>query len=185
MANTKVNTRQDNPVAGQTVILRSMTSIDIPSCKRLSSELGWAHRQDDWAQAFRTCVGAVLEDVHSPDNEIVGTALVCLGGERASTGLIIVRANYQSQGLGRRLMQWAVEVAGERSMTLLSTEEGLRLYEKMGFEEVGGVDQYQGVVKATAGSSGEKDNGTDGSLRPARYNDMPGTIGALSGCYRI
>lgn len=130
--------------------LRPMTAIDVPKCQRLSAELGWPHRLEDWAQMYRLAKGAVLE---TPTGEIVGTIFLSLQGNCATIGLLIVRASHQGLGLGRQLMQWAIDEAGGRPIALNATKAGLALYEKLGFKSVGTVRQYQGVLKATETSS--------------------------------
>ena len=80
---------------------------------------------------------------------------------------MIVRAAHQGQGLGLRLMRWAIDVAGERSLMLNATDSGLGLYEKLGFQAVGTVCQHQAVV------TGVPECQSSDALRPARHTDMP------------
>jgi hypothetical protein len=61
--------------------------------------------------------------------------------------MVIVDAALRGRGLGRRLMEHCLTLASGGECRLTATEEGLPLYEKLGFRAVGTVAQHQGVVQ--------------------------------------
>ncbi|MDE1990885.1 MAG: GNAT family N-acetyltransferase [Rhizobiaceae bacterium] len=129
------------------ISLRPITAIDVPKCQLLSAELKWPHRLEDWAQMYRLADGAVLE---TAAGEIIGSVFTALQGPRATIGLMIVKPAYQGKGLGRRLMEWAIQQVGDRPIALNATDAGVALYEKLGFKTVGVVHQYQGHLNVEA-----------------------------------
>lgn len=130
--------------------VRRMTPADIPTAHELSRGVKWPHRIEDWEMMLALGEGRVAE----ADGQIVGTALTWRFGAdsdaaRAATiGMVIVAPEMQGKGIGRRLMEALLDVAPGRSVMLNATEEGLPLYRKLGFEEVGGIIQHQGAAFA-------------------------------------
>jgi predicted N-acetyltransferase YhbS len=64
--------------------------------------------------------------------------------------MVIVDDALRGRGLGRRLMDAALMLAGDRPLRLIATDEGLPLYRKLGFVDCGEIRQHQGPVKAVA-----------------------------------
>jgi len=67
-------------------------------------------------------------------------------------------------GLGRKLMDAALALAGSRALRLVATDEGVPLYQKLGFEKTGTIAQHQGFARFAA---------APGGVRPARPADLP------------
>ncbi|MEO7887163.1 MAG: GNAT family N-acetyltransferase [Polaromonas sp.] len=133
-------------VAQDRLSLRAMTAADIEQAHALSAELRWPHRPTDWEQVFAHAEGTVVEQ----DGQILGTGLRWRWGtQHASVGLIIVSPAYQGRGIGRQLMHALLDGLEDHSVLLQATEAGRPLYEKLGFDVVGGVRQHQGVVTPT------------------------------------
>jgi GNAT superfamily N-acetyltransferase len=111
----------------------------------LSTEAGWPHRAEDWGMVLGLSQGVVaLEGEH-----VVGTAMVTpFGTAAAAINMVIVDAALRGRGLGRRLMEHCLTLASDRECRLTATEDGLPLYEKLGFRVFGTVAQHQGVVQA-------------------------------------
>ena len=79
----------------------------------------------------------------------MATILMTPYGEDAATiNMVIVDAAIRGRGLGRKLMEEALARAGERTSYLVATQEGLPLYEKLGFVATGKIVQHQGVAPA-------------------------------------
>ena len=127
------------------IVLRPMTVEDLAAATELSREQSWPHRPEDWAFFLEQGQGIVAVQ----DGEVVGSIMAWLYGEAfASIGLVIVSNKLQGRGIGRRLMDAAIDRLEGRSVTLNATEAGLPLYRKMGFVEIGTIHQHQAVAGA-------------------------------------
>lgn len=147
------------------VTLRAMTVTDLEAAHALSRALNWPHRLEDWQFFLEFGQGVVAEQ----DGQVVGTAMCWLFGDRAGTlGMVIVSPEAQGLGIGRRLMAAVMDILGERTMMLHATQEGLALYQSLGFVAVGEVLQHQG----TAFSVPLPDLLPDERVRPMGLRDM-------------
>lgn len=124
------------------LVYRPMTAADVPAAHALSMHLKWPHREEDWAMLQRVGEGFVAED----GGRLVGTAFACLQGAYATIGLVIVSDEHQGQGIGRKLMELALEACGPATAMLNATLAGAPLYISQGFVEFGRVHQHQGTV---------------------------------------
>ena len=128
--------------------MRALTEADMPACHRLSLQLKWPHRLEDWQFLERLGHGFVIErrqDDQAP--VLVGTALYFdYGDSHAALGMLIVQPGLQGHGLGRRLTQKLQEHTGGRIEMLNATPAGQPLYEKLGFVATGALHQHQGSV---------------------------------------
>jgi GNAT superfamily N-acetyltransferase len=118
----------------------------LPEAQLLSAAAGWPHRVEDWALTLSVSQGVVALDA----GRVVGTALCSVFGPVAALNMIIVDAAMRGRGLGRILMQTIIGMAGAREMRLTATEDGLPLYRKLGFVEVGQIMQHQGLAVTAA-----------------------------------
>ncbi|SEE92732.1 Acetyltransferase (GNAT) domain-containing protein [Burkholderia sp. WP9] len=148
---------------------RRFTSTDIPAAHGLSMAVSWPHRPEDWQFAADEGTGFVAEE----NGAVIGTALCWkFGIDRASLGLVIVSSEHQGRGIGRRLMEMLLEELGPRITFLHATPAGQPLYEKLGFDVCGSLDQFQAYVGETsplALPDGER-------LRAATPADYPALI---------
>ena len=125
------------------VTVRAMRASDIAVAREMSRDLKWPHRTSDWTFLLQQGSGVVAEQ----DGEIVGTTMTwSYGTEAASVGMVIVAPDCQGHGIGRTLMEAALEPLRGRTVMLNATDEGLPLYRKLGFERVGTVLQHQGTL---------------------------------------
>jgi hypothetical protein len=96
------------------------------------------------------------------DSRVVATTMVTpFGSDAATINMVIVEAAMRGRGLGRMLMDAALERARGRSCRLVATREGLPLYEKLGFVAAGEIVQHQGTalgVEAPADVSWARDD---------------------------
>lgn len=114
----------------------------LTATQALSTAVKWPHRREDWN--FVLTLGRGLAAVDG--DSLVGTIIWWPFGERYATlGMVIVSPSMQGRGLGRLLMEAALREAGGRTMFLNATEQGLPLYEKLGFKPIGAVRQHQAV----------------------------------------
>jgi predicted N-acetyltransferase YhbS len=112
----------------------------------LSRQAGWPHRKEDWALVLSLSKGFVALE----NGRVVGTAMATLLGESCATvNMVIVDESMRGRGLGRQLMQAAMDAAEDRECRLVATADGLPLYEKLGFVACGEVRQHQGIPVTT------------------------------------
>lgn len=110
----------------------------------LSRQENWPHRPQDWQMALQLSSGAVALD---DQGRVTGTILVTpYGGDCAMINMVIVDRNARGKGLGRRLMEQAFALAGDRPLRLVATTDGMPLYRKLGFAPSGTILQHQGNV---------------------------------------
>ncbi|TSE06939.1 GNAT family N-acetyltransferase [Mesorhizobium intechi] len=110
----------------------------------LSRQENWPHRPQDWQMALQLSSGAVALD---DDGRVAGTILVTpYGMDCAMINMVIVDKNARGKGLGRKLMEQAFALAGNRPLRLVATAVGMPLYERLGFVPSGTILQHQGKV---------------------------------------
>ena len=98
------------------------------------------HRRDDWQQALRLGEGVVALE----NGALIGTILCWRWGpEYATLGLVIVDDAQQGRGIGRQLMQRALEKLAGSNVRLHATAAGQPLYARLGFVATGHVEQHQ------------------------------------------
>jgi GNAT superfamily N-acetyltransferase len=145
---------------------RKFARTDVAAAHRLSLDVGWPHRLEDWRFVQRLGSGYVATDGAG----VVGTILTWKHDARhASLGMVIVSPERQGRGIGRELMKRALRDVARRSVMLNATQAGVPLYEKLGFVAVGAIEQHQGIaqpVPALALERGER-------LRPMGAGDTP------------
>ena len=111
---------------------------------KLSQEMSWPYRLEDWDIALQLGKGFVLERAGT----VIGTAAWWPYGEtHASAGMIIVAKAAQGRGCGAQLMDALLTSARPRTIALNSTAEGITLYRRRGFVPTGIIHQHQGIPR--------------------------------------
>ncbi|HKT62509.1 MAG TPA: GNAT family N-acetyltransferase [Burkholderia sp.] len=122
---------------------RRFTAADVPAAHALSMALRWPFRAQDWQFSADTSIAFAAEE----HGVVIGTAMCWkYGADRAAIGHVIVSSEHQGRGIGRALMEALLEELGPRITFLHATPAGQPLYEKLGFNVCGSLDQYQGNV---------------------------------------
>lgn len=125
--------------------MSALEARDLGEAKELSDALGWPYRLADWVFAHTLGEGLGLRY----DDRLIGTGLRWNYGVRfATVGMIIVDAAFRGQGLGARLVDGLLAGAGDRSVILNATVDGLELYRRRGFKSFDLTCQHQGVAKS-------------------------------------
>ncbi len=164
MSHALHQTASDKP---DDVALVPFTEAHLPGALKLSQDLVWPFRYEDWAFALTVGQGFVLER----GDEVVGTAILFPFGETGATaGMIIVSNAAQGRGYGSRLMNTLLEAAGSRTILLNATPEGRALYERRGFVPVDEIRQHQGRLP------GRHDAPSEDLVRPMRAEDMDALV---------
>lgn len=116
---------------------------DLIQAKGLSDALRWPYRLEDWKFAHSQGEGLGFFD----GDRLIGTALrFNFGPQFATVGMIIVDSAYRGQRLGARLVDALLQGAGERSVILNATLDGLELYRRRGFVSFDLTCQHQGIA---------------------------------------
>ncbi|SCB61686.1 Acetyltransferase (GNAT) domain-containing protein [Rhizobium aethiopicum] len=128
-------------MTNQAIILEKMTPKHLDSALELSRQVQWPHRREDWelVQSISEGIAALQGD------RLVGTIMMTPFGDHAATvNMVIVDAAMRGRGLGRMMLEEVLAKAGDRTCYLVATQEGLPLYEKLGFVATGETVQHQG-----------------------------------------
>lgn len=130
------------------IAYRRMAEADLPAAQSLSQAMRWPHRLEDWQFVYRLGTGFVAEI----DGTVIGTALCWKqGSEHGTLGMIIVSADHQGKGIGRKLMNLVLDSLGsDRCTRLIATPAGQPLYESLGFCATGTIHQHQGTFASIA-----------------------------------
>lgn len=166
-----VNEGQTSSMDQETIDIVAFDEHHLDGAVLLSREAGWPHRREDWALLLRLSHGfvALQGDV------VVGTAMLTPFGEQcAAVNMVIVAASMRGRGLGRKLMDAALQACGVRECRLTATADGLPLYEKLDFRTTHEIRQHQGVSAPLPVDTATKDM----DLEWVGPESLP-TIGAL------
>ena len=125
------------------LIFETLNDEHLSGALRMSSDVGWPHRKEDWAFVLSISNGVVATD----GDRVVATALATLFPPVGMVNMIIVDAAFRGCGLGRDVMCRAMGKIAPDVWRLVSTKDGLPLYEKAGFHVTGEILQHQGLVK--------------------------------------
>jgi len=155
-------------------MLRPFAETDLPAAFGLTQRIGWSHQLRDWALHARLGRGLALCDAQQ---KLIGTIFWWAWGNQYGTvGLVIVDPDEQGRGHGRKLMAAILDDAGPRTLGLIATEAGIRLYEQTGFERTGEIQQWQGSITTAAAAIDTPSSPPGYTLRPMRPSDLPATI---------
>lgn len=158
---------------------RPMTAADVAGAHSLSVALKWPHRLEDWAMLQRVAEGFVAED----NGRVIGSAFACHQGAFSTIGLVIVSDDYQGKGVGRALMDLALQTVAPRTAILNATLSGAPLYEKLGFKDFGRIEQRQGQA-TLSGATPLKNGDSCRGLAPADAERLVALANAGSGLDR-
>jgi ribosomal protein S18 acetylase RimI-like enzyme len=152
-------------VMTDTISLVTLGPEHLEGALELSRAAGWLHRLEDWQMSLALSEGLAAV---TTNGEVVGTILVTPYRDEAATiNMVIVAESLRGRGLGRRLMQAAIDLAGRRPIRLVATDVGLPLYQSLGFEAVGHIVQQHGLACAIEPPR---------SVLPARAVDLPAIV---------
>ncbi|MFI2618917.1 GNAT family N-acetyltransferase [Streptomyces sp. NPDC018584] len=127
--------------------IRRLTPRDLASCADLSEDRGWPREEHKWGLLLSAGTGYGIDD---PDgNGLIGAYVVTRYGPQerpglAAIGMVLVAERYARRGIGRRLMQYAIEETATVPVTLHATPNGRPLYEQLGFKVIGRAEMVRG-----------------------------------------
>jgi GNAT superfamily N-acetyltransferase len=111
----------------------TIADLDQTSAAILADRWGDRRAWFEFAIANHACQ-PIVADV---DGEVVGTGVATVNGAVAWVGTIWVAPPHRRRGLGRALTDAVIDAAetnGSRTLILVATDRGRRLYERLGFE---------------------------------------------------
>jgi ribosomal-protein-alanine N-acetyltransferase len=123
------------------VVIRTMVETDVPSVVAIER----AAYQFPWSEGiFRDClrVGYVCR-VAVAENEVIGYGVMSVGAGEAHILNLCIDADFRCRGVGRRMLEYLVDRARAAGMSEAflevrpSNTAAIRLYQSMGFEQVG------------------------------------------------
>jgi GNAT superfamily N-acetyltransferase len=124
-----------------------MIAADVPLGMRLKSQAGWNQLEADWRRLIELEPGGGF--VADCDGAPVGTVTTCRFGTVAWIAMMLVDEQYRGRGIGRRLMDCALDyldARGVHSVRLDATPLGQPLYESLGFVVEATFTRFQGVL---------------------------------------
>lgn len=154
-----------------------MTAEDVGQVSDMIERADWGARRSwfEFAVQHPACQPIVAER----DGEPVGTGVGTVNGPVGWVGTIFVAPELRGQGLGRALTQAVIdrlEYGGCRTLVLVATQEGRRLYERMGFELL----MHERVLEAP-GLPAAPASGTSSPSNPWRVRAFePGDLDAIA-----
>jgi GNAT superfamily N-acetyltransferase len=154
---------RENDTASSPIAMPAFEPMHLPGALGLSQEVAWPYRLEDWQFALATGHGLVFERA----GDVFGTAMWWSYGQSfATAGMIIVAPAMQGRGYGARLVDGVLEATNGRNVLLNSTEDGLPLYRRRGFEAFGHVVQHRGMLRVVIKPSARDDT------CPATFSDF-------------
>jgi GNAT superfamily N-acetyltransferase len=133
--------------------VRRLGHDDLKSLMALATDRGWLPDKRKWQLLLDT---AAVFGVGAPDGQgLAGSVTLARYGPlasgntaRASVGMMLVASRYGRRGLGRTLMAYLLDAAGQgTTVTLFATAVGRPLYEKLGFKPVGRSVTFTGSFR--------------------------------------
>jgi GNAT superfamily N-acetyltransferase len=125
-------------------IIRPLTFEDLDDAFRLSTVAGWNQRLDDWQMLLQLAPAggfAALPDSRAPS--VIGTAIGIDYGGFAWIAMMLVDPAYRGRGVGRRLLEAAIDaVPAHLPIRLDATPLGRRLYQRYGFEDESALSRH-------------------------------------------
>jgi GNAT superfamily N-acetyltransferase len=122
-------------------IIRPLAFEDLDDALGLSTVVGWNQRFEDWQMLLRLAPAGALAAVL--DSRIVGTAIGIDYGAFAWIAMMLVEPAYRGRGVGRRLLEAAMDaVPSNLPIRLDATPMGRPLYQRYGFEDEAALSRH-------------------------------------------
>ncbi|MFD6799986.1 GNAT family N-acetyltransferase [Streptomyces cyaneofuscatus] len=148
--------------------VRRLSRGDLVSCADLSEDRGWPRDEHRWGLLLSAGTGYGIAE---PDGKGLVAACVVTpyGPHLAAVGMLLVAGRHARQGIARRLMRHVMEETGSTPLALYATPEGQRLYEELGFAQVGRTERVLGRFRAEERPSAV-------TTRPAAAEDLQAMV---------
>jgi ribosomal protein S18 acetylase RimI-like enzyme len=156
--------------------LRPMLPADVDEASEMILANDWGVRRE--FLAFATTQPACVPMVAEADGAIVGTGVGTANGSVGWIGTIFLAPAWRGRGLGRAITEAIIDqldAAGVRTLVLVATADGRRLYAKLGFEVQTRYRILEAAGLPTPPGDGD-DPGVAGRVRAFRPDDLPGVL---------
>lgn len=138
-----------------TSLLRRLTVADVPEALQLSAAAGWNQTAADWLTLMQVAPETCFA-IECDGTLVATTTLVCYGEQLAWVGMVLTNTRFQRRGFASRLVDHALECADARgiaSVKLDATEQGLPVYERLGFRAEQEIQRWAATPAVVAGPS--------------------------------
>ncbi len=126
--------------------VRRLGPADLPACIALAADRGWPPEENKWRLMFAVSEAYGVDD---PAGGLAGTVVLTRhGAGLAAVGMMMVASRHGRQGLGRRLMRYALGRVPGAVVFLTATAQGRPLYEQLGFRSLDTSTSYTGIFGA-------------------------------------
>lgn len=165
--------------------LRTMTKHDIPAGLRLKELAGWNQTAADWNRFLDASPeGCFVAEV---EGKVRGTATtISFENKFAWIGMVLVDPEYQSRGIGTKLLEKTIEHLDQRKMPTMkldATPQGKPLYEKLGFETEYGIERW--VLKRSSRAGTRTADPNRAALSTAQLESILAKDREVFGAHRI
>jgi predicted N-acetyltransferase YhbS len=128
--------------------VRVLDENDIAACVGIAEDREWAGGALPWRFLFRVGQGLGIDD---PDGGLAAVVVLSrYAPDLAVLGNLLVKHRYGRRGLGRTLVQHALDNSPGQIMFLYATAMGRPLYERLHFEVADAVTRHVGVYAPDA-----------------------------------
>lgn len=144
-------------MSGKEIIFRIAMRADLPSIVRLLADDDLGRQRERYEERLPESYYSAYEEINQDPNhelivvelsgELIGTlhlmflpSISFQGGLRAQIESVRIDTQHQSQGIGSKMMKWAIERARARGAHIVqltthkSREDAHRFYERLGFK---------------------------------------------------
>ncbi|MFI1394517.1 GNAT family N-acetyltransferase [Streptomyces sp. NPDC020681] len=158
--------------------IRRLTTDDLISCADLSEDRGWPREEHKWGLLLTAGTGYGIDDP-SGKGLVSACVVTSYGRGLAAIGMVLVAERYARQGVGRRMMTYLQQQAGDTPLTLHATPYGQPLYEELGFTTIGRAEMVRGHFRAsepTSERTSDRATAPTVATRPATAEDLSAIV---------
>ncbi len=129
--------------------VRSMAYSDLPFGEKFSQQAGWNQTVADWLRFFELQPGGCF--VAELGGQLVGTVTTCVFDHVGWIGMMLVDPSARRQGVGRALMNRAIEYLENQTTDVVrldATLMGEPLYRSLGFKTQYRLTRFAGTARS-------------------------------------
>lgn len=149
--------------------VRPLPVSEADACVACAKTIGWSAPREAWAWMLELGLGFGVD----AKGDLAGSVIVFPYGDAfAMVAMMMVRADMQKQGLGRRVLEHARDaLPASMGMALYASEEGERLYRPLGFVDDGFSARWEGPLARPSGRTP-----LDPGVREMRDDDLQAIV---------